>query len=196
MRRSAGFTLLEALLVTAVLTVLAALLLVALGPARKMARVSSCAANMRQIGMAYKMYVSDYGQYPPPSAQPLLPYLRGRQSLYCPEDTTYLPAGAASSYEFHFLVPPRFTPIQQQRELDPNVVLLDCANHIDQGARVDRQGNTHLLPPAYPFHLALRASGSVQRVPLSQVRTVLHPGHHLDMLSLYPGEPGYDEARN
>ena len=93
----AGLTLVELLLVTAVLSVLAGLLLVTLGPARKMARITTCGSHLRQIGLAYRMYLADYGQYPPPSAPLLLPYLKGKELLACPEDTTYLPIGAATS---------------------------------------------------------------------------------------------------
>jgi prepilin-type N-terminal cleavage/methylation domain-containing protein len=194
--RREGFTLVEVVMVTAVLSVLAALLLVTLGPARKMARVSACTSNLRQIGMAYKMYQADYGQYPPPSAPLLVPYLNGKQSLYCPEDTTFLPNGAATSYEFHYWVPPQFIPITRVRELDPNIVLVDCPNHLGQRALVDKAGNTRLTPPTYPFHLVLRAVGSVERIPLSRIKKVLRVDRHLNVVMIYPGEPGYEEGRH
>ena len=195
-KRSGGFTLVELVLVTAVLSVLAGLLLVGLGPARKMARVTVCTSNLRQIGMAYKMYVADYGQYPPPSAPLLLPYLNGKQSLLCPEDTTFIPTGAATSYEFHYWVPPQFIPIDRVHDLDPNVVLVDCSNHLGQRALLDKKRNTRLTPPTYPFHLVLRAGGSVERIPLSRIKQFFRVDRHLNLVMLYPGEPGYEEVRH
>jgi prepilin-type N-terminal cleavage/methylation domain-containing protein len=192
----AGFTLVEMLLVSAVLSVLAGLLLVTLGPVRKTARVTTCASHLRQIGLAYRMYVADYGQYPPPSAPLLVPYLRDKRLLACPEDTTYIKIGAATSYRFHFLIPPQFLPINHFREMEPGVVLLDCPNHLEQRATVDKLNNTHLAAPAYPYHVVLRAGGQVDRVPVGRIKEFFRPGQHLMLMSIYPGEPGYDQVRN
>jgi prepilin-type N-terminal cleavage/methylation domain-containing protein len=195
-QRNSGFTLVEMVLVTAVLAVLAGLLLVTLGPARKMARVNTCVSNLRQIGMAYKMYVADYGQYPPPAPALLVHYLSGSQPFICPEDTTFVPKGAATSYQFHYFVPPDSIPITHFHELDPGVVLVSCDNHLGQRAILDKENNTHLTPPTYPFHLVLRAEGTVQRIPLSRIKQFMRGGRRPVLITLYPGEPGYDEARN
>ncbi len=59
------FTLIELLIVIAIIAILAAMLLPALGRARLMARQTSCKNNMRQMSMANLMYVDDYGKYAP-----------------------------------------------------------------------------------------------------------------------------------
>jgi prepilin-type N-terminal cleavage/methylation domain-containing protein/prepilin-type processing-associated H-X9-DG protein len=63
--KPAGFTLLELLVVIAIIAVLAALLLPALSSARARVQSTSCKNHLRQIGVAFAMYLSDFKRYPP-----------------------------------------------------------------------------------------------------------------------------------
>src|SRR6056297_1371472 len=60
MKRSKGFTLIELLVVIAIIAILAAILFPVFARAREKARQTSCLSNLKQIGLAFRMYVGDY----------------------------------------------------------------------------------------------------------------------------------------
>jgi len=86
MRRRKIFTLIELLVVIAVISILAALLLPAISGAKTMARKISCASNMKQIGLAFECYSTDYNGYCP-AANTYQAAMQG--SYYVSFDWTY-----------------------------------------------------------------------------------------------------------
>ena len=95
MRR--GFTLIELLVVIAIIAVLAAILFPVFARAREKARQAACSSNVRQLGLAFLLYVSDYdGLLPMSTSNPdrrcegywwfeaLDPYVRNSQVYACP----------------------------------------------------------------------------------------------------------------
>lgn len=65
MKRQA-FTLIELLVVIAIIAILAAILFPVFARAREKARQANCQSNLKQLGVAWAMYVQDYDERCPP----------------------------------------------------------------------------------------------------------------------------------
>lgn len=96
-----GFTLIELLVVIAIIAILAAILFPVFGRARENARRTSCASNLKQIGLGVMQYVQDYDErYPINGDSPkptgwvgnefsfwmvrAYPYIKSSQVFTCP----------------------------------------------------------------------------------------------------------------
>lgn len=97
-----GFTLIEILVVIAIVSILAAILFPVFARARENARRSSCMSNLKQIGLAVMMYAQDNDERYPFSSQ-------ARASLGSSWSSTAVPSGdfanSVSVYWQQFLQP-------------------------------------------------------------------------------------------
>jgi len=119
--RAAAFTLLELLVVMAIIGVLASLLLPALSRSKESARAVACMSNLRQIGVGLQLYIQENNNHLPvmrdisSSTNPPTPVLPGPNTvlaaqlgnvavLDCPSDRQGLYQQTGSSYSWNSLL--------------------------------------------------------------------------------------------
>lgn len=97
MKPKNAFTLIELLVVIAIIAILAAILFPVFAAARERARMTTCASNEKQLGLAFIQYTQDYDELFPTDlgvgadtgwGVEIYPYLKSTGVYTCPDDTT------------------------------------------------------------------------------------------------------------
>lgn len=133
-----GFTLIELLVVIAIIAVLAAILFPTFALARGKSRQSKCLSNLKQLGAAISMYLTDWDETYPYDLKPRAPvspgsgpaydgtnkwdgspiikalsmYLRSDKVAFCPDREKALPdLGPLTNYEFNGFIALNDSPL-------------------------------------------------------------------------------------
>ena len=140
-RRSGGFTLIELMIVIAIIAILAAILVPNFIRARAQGQLTACKSNLKNIGTALEMYSTDWsGKYPSDTALLTPNYLKTVPDC---------PAAASNTYVAVFGTGKTFNPDNYQ---DYYYVSCTTANHL----AVSVTGN-------YPAYNGI--AGLIERAP-------------------------------
>ena len=147
-----GFSLIELLIILAIITILAGFLFPVLAKARESARGAVCISNFKQVGAATMLYLADYNdQFTPVNqqlvdvpnsrndrtwVQLLLPYSRNFNSFFCPSADRSEPT-VESGEPFDFSLRRR---VSRQQVLSRQVVFLrhGKSNRLNRRAKVGK----------------------------------------------------------
>ncbi|HEY3330452.1 MAG TPA: DUF1559 domain-containing protein [Capsulimonadaceae bacterium] len=122
-KKTLAFTLIELLVVIAIIAILAAILFPVFAGAREKARTTSCASNLKQLGISFVQYAQDFDEVFPQGNvagacadtttraglagggwdSQLQPYLKSVGVLACPSDPRSLKGGV--SYGYNSVIP-------------------------------------------------------------------------------------------
>ncbi|NUM53306.1 MAG: DUF1559 domain-containing protein [Candidatus Hydrogenedentes bacterium] len=127
MRIRRGFTLVEVIVVIAIIVILAALILPVLARARESARRSVCVNNLRQLGLTFQMFSSESDGLLPPRH---VPYRRP----YEPD------RGCFSSFDGTFLYPEYLT----------DLMIIKCPSDSGDDAAEEYVDTASFMKPVHP----------------------------------------------
>lgn len=102
-RQTRGLTLVELLVVVAIIGILVAMCPCSCGIARERARRANCLSNLKQLGLGIAQYSEDYTNMPPMGtmrelAGDIAPYIGHSEKLFrCPSDTNPFTATAITN---------------------------------------------------------------------------------------------------
>lgn len=194
--RSQGFTLIEVIIVAAILAILAGAVFVLSGPARENARQAICMTQLKQIHASALLYATDWPEnsglpylddFPVSGFRPntLASYTKSKDTFYCPDSTQSARKRFPSTYSWRiggFTLGPikdEFDALHNRKlraELErdkTSFAILACEVHDEVYYMPREMDNERLLEQRFKLLLAL--DGSVRKARVKQTRTIIFP---------------------
>jgi prepilin-type N-terminal cleavage/methylation domain-containing protein len=192
--RRYAFTILELLVVVAIISVLAAILFPVFALARANARRTACISNLHQIGLALNLYRQDYDGLPPHLSLITPGYLTDPRVLVCPNDSSHGAYGGTLRLEGTLFLPtgvsylyvPQWATAQQlgwwdasppfgAGKWDDLTPVVECPWHWARFFNADWNGNQ---PGARGWQLELMMTGSVRKIRVEQPVDAFSPDQY------------------
>lgn len=180
MQRKVGFTLIEVLVVAAIVAVLAGIGYSVSAPARESARQTTCISNLRQIYTTWSLYTADWPGRTYPNTE--MAYVNGTglwayfniakkpEHLFCPDSPKSIRDHMTTSYAMHMMTDIWTDPDSQiakdmkaeLEKLGPLTTAAACPDH-DRFYYAPRETET-AQSLSRMFEIRLRFDGSTAKV--------------------------------
>ncbi len=214
-RRGRAFTLIELMVVIAIIAILAALLLPTLGRAKKSVARAQCSNNLKQLALAINMYADEHGDaLPGPVWQGLYPVYDDQSTLFLPYYiATYLslPAPSPTVQLAKPAVCPASARITKEAVDGPFTTTLRQPLSFILSITVTNVANDFVTRPfGYPYNMLPNLPPGTTNEPTKKLKEIRNPSSSWAMVDadqenavslaqyypLIPASPAHDTVRN